>query len=136
MLSSSRLLGALFLAAVRPYEERVKRVWQVRYLCRKIVLDIPHKMGHCPHVMRRNYLSIYFSNGDYKGKKKRDVTVSFKEGDELYSKCKELDSSMIREILGVYSYRDLVQKADQEDRPVGNYIKHKLREKLVKKVEG
>ena len=75
-------------------------------------------------------MSIYFIDGKYKGRKRRDLTLAFKHDDELYKKCKHLGSSRIKEIIGIVSYKSLLEQAEAEDRTPSNYIKHKLRSSL------
>lgn len=79
---------------------------------------------------RRNFSSIYFKNSYTKGRKKRDVTVSFRDNDPLFEKCKKLGSSRIKELIDTKNYQDLVKAADKEDRSLSNYIKYHLRQKL------
>lgn len=78
----------------------------------------------------RRFISIYFQNGQTDKRKKRDVTLAFSPDDCLYEKCKALGSSKIRRLIGINSYRDLVKKAQKNDRRLSNYIKYKLRKKL------
>ena len=78
----------------------------------------------------RKYISIYFQDGLYKNRKKRDVTISFSSEDLLYEKCKDLGSSIIKEIIGIHSYKELLQKAGKESRTINNYNKYRLRKKL------
>lgn len=75
----------------------------------------------------RHYISVYFEDGLVDQRKKRDVTVSFSENDDLYELCKNLGASEIKRIIGFDSYSELVKRAKEEDRSIGNYIKHKLR---------
>lgn len=75
----------------------------------------------------RVYISLYFSDGLAEKRKKRDLTLAFDPNDELYRLCKRLGPSRIKEIIGLDSYTELVEKARLEERPLGNYIKHKLR---------
>lgn len=60
----------------------------------------------------------------------RYLTISFSTDDCLYDICKKLGSSKIKEVIGIRSYRDLVNKAKAEDRALGNYIKYKLKNSL------
>lgn len=76
---------------------------------------------------KRRYISVYFCDGLKNQRKKRDVTLAFDENDELYSLCKALGSSGIKRIIGIGSYSELIQRAAEEDRPLNNYVKHKLR---------
>jgi|GEM_PF-2605961 len=76
---------------------------------------------------KRHFISIYFDDALVNKRKKRDITISFVEDDELYKKCIELGSSKIRQIINVNSYKQLIEKAHKEDRSISNYIKHKLR---------
>jgi len=82
--------------------------------------------------VERKFISLYFKNGITKERKKSDVTISFKGNDPLYEKCKKLGSSGIKKELNIYSYKELLKKANEEERPVSNYIKYKLRKKLMK----
>lgn len=75
----------------------------------------------------RYYISVYFQDGLVNERKRRDVTVAFSESDDLYELCKDMGSSEIRRILGVDLYSELVRKAKEEDRSIGNYVKHRLR---------
>jgi hypothetical protein len=81
---------------------------------------------------KRAYISLYFEDGLIGHRKKRDFTVSFDPEDHLYIKCKKLGSAKIKELIGTHSYRDLVSYAKKENRSLGNYIKHRLNEKLGK----
>jgi hypothetical protein len=79
---------------------------------------------------KRNFISIYFDDALVAGKKKRDVTISFPENDDLYLKCKEMGSTGIKNVIKVYSYVQLLDEARAEDRTIGNYIKRRLKMKL------
>jgi len=81
---------------------------------------------------KRKYISIYFQNGKIGNRKKRDVTISFENGDPLYEICKTLGSSKIKEIIDIGSYKDLIRKANKEERPLGNYIKYALKKRIEK----
>lgn len=82
--------------------------------------------------MKRKYIYVYFPGKVAgKGLGKRDLTIAFRSNDPLYGVCKKLSSAEIREKLGSYTYKDLAEKAQKEDRTPGNYIKHKLRKKLL-----
>jgi len=76
---------------------------------------------------KRKYISIYFSDGNIRDRKKRDVTISFDDGDLLYEKCRKLGSSRIKRILRIDLYQELIQMANDEDRPIANFIKFRLR---------
>ena len=78
----------------------------------------------------RRFLSLYFEDGFLYSRKKRDVTLAFNKGDTLYEKCKQLGSSGIKRIIGIKSYRELTQRAEEDGRSVNNYIKHYLRKSL------
>ena len=80
---------------------------------------------------RRRYISLYFKDRPLDVTKKRYLTVSFSETDPLYDKCNKLGSAKIKRIIGIGFYRDLTKKAREEDRTLGNYIKYKLRSKLL-----
>ncbi len=75
----------------------------------------------------RRYFSVYFSDGCADNRKKGDVTLAFDAGDGLYNKCKKLGSSKIKGMIGITSYTELIEKAEKEDRPPSNYIKHHLK---------
>lgn len=93
------------------------------------LLDIPHNVVY-PFIrnkMNRKYISIYFKNGDTNRRKKRDITISFGPGDNLYERCKRMSSSEIRGIIKIETYKELIDKARKEDRTINNYIKSKLR---------
>jgi len=77
--------------------------------------------------LQRIYISVYFEDAKSAGKKRGDVTLAFSVGDELLESIKELSSSDIKNIIGIYSYDDLIIAAAQEDRSLGNYIKHRLK---------
>lgn len=81
---------------------------------------------------KRAYISLYFEDGLIGKRKKRDFTVAFNPRDPLYAKCKKLGSATIKELIGTNSYQDLVTYARKENRSLGNYVKHKLNEKLGK----
>jgi len=74
----------------------------------------------------RAYISVYFEDAKYHGKKKGDVTLAFSPDDELYKRIKTLGSAEIRRIIGIKSYQELQEAARKEYRSAGNYIKHKL----------
>ena len=74
----------------------------------------------------RVYISVYFKDTKFYGKKKGDVTLAFSPDDELYEKIKALDSAEIKRIIGVNSYQELLEAAKKEYRSSGNFIKHKL----------
>ena len=75
----------------------------------------------------RVFLSIYFSDGITDRRKKKDLTLSFNDDNELYKVCKALGSAEIKKLIKINSYRELVNKAEAEGRPLGNFIKHRLR---------
>lgn len=79
---------------------------------------------------KRKYISVYFDDIPLEGRKKRDVTLAISPTEALYEKCKDFGSSEVKEAIGVYSYKDLVDKAQAEQRTINNYIKYKLKEKL------
>jgi hypothetical protein len=74
----------------------------------------------------RAYISLYFQNGNAGSRKKRDFTLSFKEDDPIYLKCKDISSTRIKEIIGISSYGELKQIAKRESRSLGNYVKSQL----------
>ena len=80
----------------------------------------------------RKYISIYFQDGIRGIKKKRDFTIAFAENDPLYIKCAKFGSSKIKEIIKIYSYRELVTKAMINNRSASNYVKYKLTRALLK----
>jgi hypothetical protein len=79
---------------------------------------------------RRQFVSIYFEDGSADGRRKRDLTIAFDNGSSLYKKCKTLGSAKIKEIIGIHSYKALIEKAKKEDRALSNFIKHILKKKL------
>jgi hypothetical protein len=81
--------------------------------------------------MPRNYISLYFKNGDLYHRKKRDVTIGFSADDPLFEKCKNLSSPEIKELISIETYKELKEKARKEDRTINNFIKSKLRIKLL-----
>ena len=76
---------------------------------------------------QRKYISIYFKDVILSGRKKNYITLSFDHDNKLYKKLKKMGTSKAKELLKVISYGELAEKAAQEDRTVGNYIKHTLR---------
>ena len=82
-------------------------------------------------IQKRVFISIYFEDGLHDSRKKRDLTISFSAGDPVYEKCKDMSSADLKALIGVSSYSELVKLAGKEDRTLGNYIKHKLRQKLT-----
>lgn len=81
---------------------------------------------------KRRFISIYFKNGNLGSRKKKDVTISFEDGDSLYEKCRKLGSLKIKRIIGTDSFQELIQKAKTEERPIGNFIKFRLRKYFTK----
>lgn len=79
---------------------------------------------------KRAFISIYFEDGSANGRRKRDLTIAFDNDSALYKKCRALGSASIREIIGIYSYKELTEKAKKADRPLSNFIKHILKKKL------
>ncbi len=75
----------------------------------------------------RVFISIYFSDGITDKRKRRDFTLSFDPSDKLYGICKNLGSTKIKEFIHIYSYKELVEKAEAEQRSLSNYIKHELK---------
>jgi len=94
---------------------------------RSTSLDVPHNVWYYMSNRRRVYISIYFSDALSEKRKKRDITLALDPDDELYSVCRRLGSSGIKELIGVHSYEELVERAKAEDRPLSNYMKHRLR---------
>lgn len=80
---------------------------------------------------KRKYISIYFDDRPLDNLKKRDLTIAFSPSEPLYQLCKDLGSSDIKQIIGISSYEKLVNKAQAENRTLSNYIKNRLREKLL-----
>ena len=78
----------------------------------------------------RVYLSIYFEDGSINGRKRRDLTIAFNSESLLYKKCKQLGSAKIKEIIGINSYKELIEKAEKADRTLSNLIKHILKKKF------
>jgi hypothetical protein len=78
-------------------------------------------------TQKRKFISVYFPNGNIEKRKKKDMTISFKYEDPLYEKCKDLGSSKIKEIINVKTLKELKLIAKKEDRPLGNFIKARLR---------
>ncbi len=78
-------------------------------------------------VKDRAYISIFFKDGISARRKKGYLTISFNKDDALYAKCKKLGAAKIKEIVRIHSYNDLVKKARAEGRPLGNYIKYKIK---------
>ena len=81
---------------------------------------------------KREFISVYFSNGNSETRKKKDVTLAFKADDPLYYLCKDLGSKEIRNILGIFSYADLSARARKENRSLNNFIKNFLKIRLIK----
>jgi hypothetical protein len=79
---------------------------------------------------KRVFISIYFEDGSTDGRKKRDLTIGFPKESSLYKECKRLKSAKIKDIIGIYSYKELAEKAEKADRTLSNFIKHKLKKKL------
>ena len=78
----------------------------------------------------RAFISIYFPDGITSKRKRRDLTVAFNSNDKLYELCKNLSSSNIKELIQIHSYKELVEKATEEERSLSNYIKHRLKVKV------
>jgi len=85
---------------------------------------------------RRVYINIYFKNGITEKRTKRDLTIAFYDSEPLYKACKKLSSDQIKSVLNINSYKLLAKKAIKENRSLSNYIKHRLKEKLLKKKSG
>lgn len=79
---------------------------------------------------KREFISIYFEDGSVDGRRKRDLTIAFDNGSSLYKKCRSLGSARIKEVIGIHSYKALIEKAKKEDRTLSNFIKHILKKKL------
>lgn len=82
-------------------------------------------------MKHRKYISIYFKDGHTAGRKKRDFTIAFNHVESLYEKCQDLSSSRIKEIIGIYSYEELLDKAKKEGRTLSNLIKFRLKMALA-----
>jgi hypothetical protein len=80
---------------------------------------------------KRTYVSIYFADARQHGRRRSDVTVAFAQGDELGKVCVKLGASRIRHLIGIDSYGELKRAAENEGRSLGNYIRHRLRERLA-----
>jgi len=74
----------------------------------------------------RAYISVYFEDAKFHGRKKGDVTLAFDPDDEVYKGIKTLGSAEIKRIIGIGSYHELREAARKEYRSAGNLIKHKL----------
>lgn len=79
---------------------------------------------------KRAYISIYFVNGRM-GRKKGDLTISFDYNSALYKKCKKLGSTEVKKIINIDSYKELVKRARENGRSLGNYVKFKLEKILI-----
>jgi hypothetical protein len=75
---------------------------------------------------------VYFINGRRNGRKRRDLTIAMDPGSKICQKYGMLKSSEIKNLIGVYSYKDLILKARRADRSLSGYIKHRLRQKADK----
>jgi hypothetical protein len=84
-------------------------------------------------IRQRKFISIYFKDGLLNNRKKRDFTISLSAESSLYKKCKHLNSSAIKKLIGIDSYAVLLKKSNQDGRTLSNYIKYKLNQKLVGK---
>lgn len=82
--------------------------------------------------VKRKFISIYFKDGLLNKRKKRDLTIAISSNSFLYNKCDKLTSSLIKKLIGVSSYQDLTKKAAFERRTLGNFVKYKLEQKLIK----
>lgn len=78
----------------------------------------------------RHFISLYFKDGLLTPRKKRDVTLAFGKDDVLYELCKQLGSSKIKKMIGIDSYKELTQRANEDGRSINNYIKNLLRKSL------
>ncbi|MFX0136257.1 MAG: hypothetical protein ACFFDN_21635 [Candidatus Hodarchaeota archaeon] len=83
----------------------------------------------------RKYINIYFQDGNAFGREKKDFTIGFSGDDPNYEKYRKLGSPKIKSILGIHSYSELVHKAKEEERPIGNYIKYRLKKYFESKNE-
>jgi hypothetical protein len=81
---------------------------------------------------KRKFISVYFDDRPLDGRKKRDITIAFNPTEALYDICKDLGSSEIKAALRIYSYHELVKKAQEDHRTLSNFIKARLKEKLIK----
>uniref|UniRef100_UPI00402859B5 hypothetical protein n=1 Tax=Candidatus Tripitaka californicus TaxID=3367616 RepID=UPI00402859B5 len=79
---------------------------------------------------KRAYISFFFRDSISNNRKRGYLTVAFNSDDAIYAKCKKLGTSKIKKIIGIDSYKDLVEKAKKENRTLGNYIKYRLIKKL------
>ena len=82
-------------------------------------------------MKQRKYISIYFGDGHTAGRKKRDFTIAFNHNESLYEKCRDLSSSRIKELVGIYSYEELLDKAKKEERTLSSLIKFRLKKALA-----
>jgi hypothetical protein len=83
-------------------------------------------------MRERVFFSIYFSDGNTEKRRKKDVTLAFKKGDPLYSLCKKLRSTEIKRVIGIYSYKELTERAKKDNRSLNNFIKSVLKTQLIK----
>lgn len=84
-------------------------------------------MSNCK---KRAYVSFFFKDSISKVRKRGYLTVAFDSQSIIYEKCREFGTSKIKELIGINSYKDLVDKARKEKRALGNYIKYKLSKEL------
>ena len=81
-------------------------------------------------LKKRAFISIFFKDSISKSRMRGYLTVSFDQDSLLYQKCKKLGAPGIRKLIGIESYRELVDKSKKEGRSLGNYIKFKLQARL------
>jgi hypothetical protein len=91
---------------------------------------MPHNVWYAMKKNKRVFVSVYFEDGSKNGRKKRDLTIAFDKDSSLYKECKKLKSAKIKDIIGIYSYKELTEKAEAVDRPLSNFIKYKLKREL------
>ena len=76
---------------------------------------------------KRCYINIYYEDGCSAERKKKDITLSFSEGDPIYGICKEMGSGNIRKVSGLSSYKEIRERAKKEGRSISNYVKNTIR---------
>lgn len=82
---------------------------------------------------KRKFISIYFEDSLIDKRKKRDFTIAFSLRDPAYNKCKKMGSTEIKKVIGIFSYKQLLEKANEDGRSLNNFIKHILNKKLGKR---
>lgn len=84
-------------------------------------------------MRKQDFKTIYFPDYPKSSSKERNLTLAFgKRYEKIFHLVKNLSSTEIKEIMGSFSFSDLLQESQKEDLPINTFCLRKLRQGLNK----